>query len=160
MISMLIQIVITAYRNRYDSDAAADIELGTDVGTRSESTESSHWLDKAIPEFGEQNVKDTKAVWRILPVFCALPVFWMLFQQQNNAWYELEIRLILYSKNFVPTANPLIFLQMPPRYNSTETKQMKYYISKISSREPIRSYFIKMPPVIIRRKQKKSQLEI
>lgn len=35
---------------------------------------------------GDQTVEDVKAVIRILPVFCALPIFWTLYYQQGSTW--------------------------------------------------------------------------
>jgi dipeptide/tripeptide permease len=50
----------------------------------SEDRDSSkhHWLDAGAVEHSKQTVEDVKAVWRILPVFLCLPLFWSLFDQQ------------------------------------------------------------------------------
>jgi len=31
-------------------------------------------------------VVNTRSLYRVLPIYCVLPVFWMLFEQQTNTW--------------------------------------------------------------------------
>jgi hypothetical protein len=38
-------------------------------------------------------VADVKALLRILPVFCVLPIFWTLFDQQGSVW-TLQVILV------------------------------------------------------------------
>jgi dipeptide/tripeptide permease len=45
-----------------------------------------HWLDFAKLQFPVRDVEDVKRVWYILPIFLALPIFWMLFDQQGSTW--------------------------------------------------------------------------
>ncbi len=45
-----------------------------------------HWLDYAKLSKPAEDVDDTKKVWNLLPIFCALPIFWALFDQQGSSW--------------------------------------------------------------------------
>jgi len=40
----------------------------------------------ASEKHGVQPVEDAKMVFRVLPVFCALPIFWTLYNQQGSTW--------------------------------------------------------------------------
>lgn len=46
----------------------------------------THWIDYACRVYPAQDVDDAKRVWAILPIFCALPIFWTLFDQQGSTW--------------------------------------------------------------------------
>ena len=49
-------------------------------------TGESHWLDRGEAEFGEEFVKDVKAVWNVSFMMLPLPIFWALFDQQGSRW--------------------------------------------------------------------------
>ena len=52
------------------------------------STEApiTHWLENAR-RYGhdEKSIHMAKGVMKILPIFCALPIFWTLYDQQGSA---------------------------------------------------------------------------
>ena len=74
--------------------------------------EPPHWLDSAIPIHGRPMVSDVKALLRILPVFCVLPIFWTLFDQQGSVW-TLQVCTVcpqLFALNCLPsTVCPQLF---------------------------------------------------
>lgn len=62
----------------------------------SSSGSDTHWLDLARSTHSQRAVEDVKAVWRIIPVFCVLPIFWALFDQQGSTWTLQADKLKLY----------------------------------------------------------------
>lgn len=51
-----------------------------------ESNNQIHWLDEAIPVYGDQLVQEIKIVLGILYMFLPLPFFWTLYDQQSSRW--------------------------------------------------------------------------
>ncbi len=60
--------------------------LSSDADYVSAAPPQPHWLDYAKLKFSVRDVEDVKRVWFILPIFAALPIFWMLFDQQGSTW--------------------------------------------------------------------------
>ncbi|XP_065160310.1 peptide transporter family 1-like isoform X2 [Atheta coriaria] len=68
--------------------------IGNAISEKSKSKEKKeHWLDHAIPEYGESLVKDVKALLRVLILYIPLPVFWALFDQQGTGWTFMARRM-------------------------------------------------------------------
>lgn len=45
------------------------------------SQSASHWLDNAADSFDHEIIKDTKGLFRILPYFIPVPMFFALYEQ-------------------------------------------------------------------------------
>ncbi|KAJ8924659.1 hypothetical protein NQ315_000810 [Exocentrus adspersus] len=52
-----------------------------------------HWLDHAIPKYGEKMVKDIKATLKVLVLYIPLPIFWALYDQQGSGWTFQAVRM-------------------------------------------------------------------
>ena len=53
---------------------------------QSDTSRSSHWLNKARGPCNEQDVNDTIDIWRQGAILLTLPIFWTLYDQQGSAW--------------------------------------------------------------------------
>eukprot|EP00993_Chasmostoma_nieuportense_P007145 NODE_786_length_1869_cov_67.121699_g733_i0.p1 GENE.NODE_786_length_1869_cov_67.121699_g733_i0~~NODE_786_length_1869_cov_67.121699_g733_i0.p1 ORF type:complete len:562 (+),score=152.67 NODE_786_length_1869_cov_67.121699_g733_i0:98-1783(+) len=45
-----------------------------------------HWLDWAVPQHPVSTVTDIKALFRIFPIFAAVPFFWLIYDSAPNLW--------------------------------------------------------------------------
>lgn len=54
----------------------------------SQSAEPIHWIETSLGHNGvtKRDVANARAFWRVLPLFTLMPAFWMLLDQQSNAW--------------------------------------------------------------------------
>jgi len=82
-----------------------------------------HWLDRAEPFHGKENIENAKAVLRILVVFIPLPCFWALFDQHSSRWIEQAREMnrqfgsIQIEPDQVPTLNPLFVIILIPLFD-------------------------------------------
>jgi dipeptide/tripeptide permease len=76
------------------------------------------WIDMASgqPGIGPSDIVHAKAFWRVLPFFSVMPAFWMLFDQQSNAWVIQADRMNLsgIQPEQLLLANPVFVLILIP----------------------------------------------
>lgn len=65
---------------------SAEEIAAADAGVASAAA-PKNWLDNALgaDDVTPVMVENAKSLWRVLPIFAVLPVFWMLFNQQVRA---------------------------------------------------------------------------
>lgn len=60
---------------------------GTVVETKPSSQRKRHWLDNAASDdFDDRIIDDTKGLFRILPYFIPVPMFYALYEQLGSRW--------------------------------------------------------------------------
>jgi solute carrier family 15 oligopeptide transporter 1 len=68
------------------SSGSNNFNIGVNSVQQSNTSRSSHWLNKARGPCNEQDVNDTIDVWRQGAILLTLPIFWTLYDQQGSAW--------------------------------------------------------------------------
>ncbi|XP_065160312.1 peptide transporter family 1-like isoform X2 [Atheta coriaria] len=98
--------------------------IGNAISEKSKSQEKKeHWLDHAIPEYGESLVQDVKALLRVLVLYIPLPVFWALFDQQGTGWTFMARRMdgdvgfYTILPDQVQVVNPILILIFIPLFD-------------------------------------------
>ena len=51
-----------------------------------DKSSESHWMDRAIPEYGDKFVSDVKAFLSVLVLYSPLPIYWALWTQHISRW--------------------------------------------------------------------------
>ena len=98
----------------------------------------THWLERCESEFGEEFVRDVKAVWNVFYIYLPLPLFWALFYQQGSRWTfqaskmngyiteditiepeNMQVHLLIwkYFSKLFQVANSVIMLLFIPLFN-------------------------------------------
>eukprot|EP00744_Colponema_vietnamica_P001324 GILI01002212.1.p1 GENE.GILI01002212.1~~GILI01002212.1.p1 ORF type:complete len:398 (+),score=135.55 GILI01002212.1:82-1194(+) len=82
-----------------------------------------HWLDGALVKYTKEEVEEVKSVFRIFPVFCALPVFWCLFNQTGGQFVTQAEAMDRHFGSFVLSpastgvVNPIIIMLFIPIFD-------------------------------------------
>jgi len=82
-----------------------------------------HWLDKAKPVYGNNEVEDAKVALRALRIMVPLPFFWMIFFQMYSIWvHQAELMNRSFGSFVLPpeessTLNGLLDLLLIPVFD-------------------------------------------
>ncbi|MBK6692156.1 MAG: POT family MFS transporter [Myxococcales bacterium] len=77
-------------------------------------------LDAALAEHPPDAVAGTRAVFRVLKIFAAIPFFWMLFDQKASAWVlqakrmDLDVLGFRFAPSQLQFINPLLVMMLVP----------------------------------------------
>jgi POT family proton-dependent oligopeptide transporter len=80
------------------------------------------WLDYAVPEeasgITQDSIENARSLYRVLPIFSILPVFWMLFDQQSSSWTLQAQKMRLYGLQPEQTGvvNPICVMLFIPLF--------------------------------------------
>lgn len=90
---------------------------------RSKKVKGQLWLDVAKQKFVPGKVEDVKSVYRILALFCFIPVFWSMWDQNLSEWVLQATKLDRHVLGFellpeqIQTVNPFFLLVFIPIFN-------------------------------------------
>lgn len=64
-------------------------------------------------------VENAKSLWRVLPIFAVLPVFWMLFNQQSSSWtlQASDMKLYGLQPEQIGVVNPVLIMLLLPLFD-------------------------------------------
>ena len=139
VIARLFRVVVAAVRSqccgaaaRHGAVVSADSSVD-DVAPRFEPSASpaprcwycccrlrhgQEFLDGAALDgrFSTEDIDNTKAVWRLVPVFLCLPMFWSLFDQQGSSWVEQakDMDLMGAEPEQMNVLNPILIMMLIP----------------------------------------------
>jgi POT family proton-dependent oligopeptide transporter len=81
------------------------------------------WLDVAKLKFRPEKVEDIKAAYRIIGVFCFIPIFWAMWDQNLSEWVlqagKLDLHVFGYElmPQQIQTVSPFFLLLLIPVFN-------------------------------------------
>jgi POT family proton-dependent oligopeptide transporter len=116
VLSSLAHTFGVAWRNR-GSQAASVPSPSAAASSRA----PHNWIDNARsdPSVTPQHVENAKSLWRVLPIFAVLPVFWMLFNQQSSTWtlQAEEMKLHGLQPEQIGVMNPVLIMLLLPLFD-------------------------------------------
>lgn len=90
---------------------------------RNEKAPGQHFLDVAIPRFGEKKVEGVKAALSIFTVFAATTGFWALYDQHGASWVLQAEKMDRFIWGFelkaaqIPAINPILVMGLIPAFS-------------------------------------------
>lgn len=124
--------------------------IGNALSTRSRERNTNprlHWLDYAVPEYGETLVYDVKCLLKVIVICVPLPLFWALYDQQGSSWTFQATRMDSHASTLfsikpdqMQVIGPFLIIFCVPLFNLV----IYPLLAKINIRTPLQKMAIGM----------------